>query len=172
MKEKEFNLLKQLSHSPHHSSQRELAQKVGISLGLLNLVLRNLILKGYVKTKTLNKKRIQYLLTPKGVIHVIKKSYQSTINTIHHYQELENKIISLLSHYIESGYQQFFLYGDGELAVMVHRVVKNHFDTLVLLEELDTQTNNQTNTVVLNLTGDQVRKIKGQVVNLAEYLKN
>ena len=47
-------------------SQRELASRLGVALGLVNSYLKNLVLKGFVRVKTFPKNRYSYLLTPKG----------------------------------------------------------------------------------------------------------
>ncbi len=56
------------SPSPRGGSvtQRNLAKKLGIALGLTNLYLKRLARKGYIKLKTVPPKRIKYYLTLKG----------------------------------------------------------------------------------------------------------
>jgi DNA-binding MarR family transcriptional regulator len=48
-------------------TQRTLATRLGIALGLTNLYLRRLIRKGYVKCVTVSPNRLVYSLTPRGV---------------------------------------------------------------------------------------------------------
>lgn len=65
-----FRVLKLLEENPH-LSQRELANRLGISLGKSNYLLRALIEKGHVKMQALRKggnrlNKIAYLLTPEG----------------------------------------------------------------------------------------------------------
>ena len=59
-----------LAENPHRS-QRALARELGISLGGLNYCLRALVEKGWIKVENFsrseNKLRYAYLLTPKGV---------------------------------------------------------------------------------------------------------
>ena len=77
--EDEFNLMRQLNRSPK-SSQRELADNLGFSLGKLNYCLKALQKKGLVKINNFrnNKNKVNYiyLLTPKG----ISKKTKLTIN--------------------------------------------------------------------------------------------
>ena len=67
----EFNVLRYLYKKPN-SSQRELAQNLGFSLGKLNYCLLSLKKKGLIKIKNFkkNKNKINYLylLTPKGIM--------------------------------------------------------------------------------------------------------
>lgn len=57
-------------------SQRELAQRLGIALGLVNSYLKNLIAKGYVRVKNFPRNRYAYLLTPQGVAEKSRLAYQ------------------------------------------------------------------------------------------------
>ncbi|MCM2357630.1 MAG: winged helix-turn-helix transcriptional regulator [Geobacteraceae bacterium] len=57
-------------------SQRELAQRLGIALGLVNSYLKNLIAKGYVRVKNFPRNRYSYLLTPQGVAEKSRLAYQ------------------------------------------------------------------------------------------------
>ena len=65
-----FQLLKLLQTHPH-LSQRELAEKMGVSLGKANYCMRALIEKGLVKLENFrhaeNKRKYAYLLTPAGI---------------------------------------------------------------------------------------------------------
>lgn len=65
-----LKILQQLSIKPD-SSQRELAQALGISLGSVNYCLKALVEKGCIKMHNFqqqkNKAVYAYLLTPKGI---------------------------------------------------------------------------------------------------------
>ena len=66
----QFNVLRKINSKPN-SSQRELAQELGFSLGKLNYCLKALKDKGFVKInnfkKNPNKIVYAYILTPKGL---------------------------------------------------------------------------------------------------------
>jgi DNA-binding MarR family transcriptional regulator len=57
-------------------SQRELAQRLGIALGLVNSYLKNLVAKGYVRVRNFPRNRYAYLLTPQGVAEKTRLAYQ------------------------------------------------------------------------------------------------
>jgi DNA-binding MarR family transcriptional regulator len=57
-------------------SQRELARRLGIALGLVNSYLKNLVAKGYVRVKNFPSNRYAYLLTPQGVAEKSRLAYQ------------------------------------------------------------------------------------------------
>jgi EPS-associated MarR family transcriptional regulator len=68
--ETRFRILRLLEGDPH-ASQREIAGKLGISVGRVNYCLQALIEKGLIKAKNFrnnaNKRAYLYLLTPRGI---------------------------------------------------------------------------------------------------------
>jgi len=64
--------------------------------------LKKLIKKGYVKIKYLNRKKLQYILTPKGFAEKLKKSYSYAKKVISEFTNYSNK----LSQYIISEYEK------------------------------------------------------------------
>ena len=71
-KEDHFQVLRKIHNNPE-TSQRDLAQALGFSLGKLNYCLKALEQKGFVKIQNLKKKKNklkyiqQYVLTPEGI---------------------------------------------------------------------------------------------------------
>ncbi|UFS72695.1 winged helix-turn-helix transcriptional regulator [Geomonas sp. RF6] len=70
-----FLLLSEIS-GEEQLSQRELAKRLGIALGLVNSYLKNLVAKGYVRVANFPKNRYAYLLTPKGFAEKSRLAYQ------------------------------------------------------------------------------------------------
>lgn len=57
-------------------SQRELAGRLGIAVGLVNSHLKNFVSKGLVRVKNYPRNRYAYLLTPKGFAEKSRLAYQ------------------------------------------------------------------------------------------------
>lgn len=57
-------------------SQRELAGRLGIAVGLVNSCLKNFVAKGYVRVKAFPRNRYAYLLTPKGFAEKGRLAFQ------------------------------------------------------------------------------------------------
>ena len=70
-----FLLLSEIS-GDERLSQRELAKRLGIALGLVNSYLKNLVAKGFVRVNNFPKNRYAYLLTPKGFAEKSRLAYQ------------------------------------------------------------------------------------------------
>ncbi len=57
-------------------SQRELAKRLGIAVGLVNSYLKNFVAKGFIRVKNYPRNRYTYLLTPKGIAEKSRLAYQ------------------------------------------------------------------------------------------------
>ncbi|MDD5687463.1 MAG: winged helix-turn-helix transcriptional regulator [Elusimicrobia bacterium] len=121
--EKEFAVISELSNN-HSPNQRIIAWKLGISLGLTNLIINRLARTGYIKIKQLNHRNIQYFLTPKGFSEKAKKSYNYTLKTISVLKLIREKIQSLVMERYKSGAKNFLIVGDNELADLTEIAIK------------------------------------------------
>ena len=63
---KELRALEEIDQNPE-LTQRQLSRKMGVALGVGNLLLKNLAKKGYIKVTHLSWKRWIYVVTPKGM---------------------------------------------------------------------------------------------------------
>tara|TARA_B110000438_G_C15650102_1_gene579198 strand:- start:604 stop:906 length:303 start_codon:yes stop_codon:yes gene_type:complete len=90
-----FNVLRKIKSSPK-STQRELAEELGFSLGKLNYCLKSLKNKGLVKIKNFkknpNKINYIYVLTPKGISERTKLTVNFMKRKMHEYDELKNEL--------------------------------------------------------------------------------
>ena len=93
-----FRVLHMLEEEPE-LTQRELAQKLGISLGGVNYCLKALIEIGHIKAgnfnKNPNKSVYLYLLTPKGIAEKAKLTAGFLKRKMAEYQALKNEIASI-----------------------------------------------------------------------------
>ena len=90
-----FEVLRRIQKKPN-SSQREIAEDLGFSLGKLNYCLKALKNKGLVKIsnfkKNSNKINYIYVLTPKGIAEKSKLTINFMKRKIKEYEELKREI--------------------------------------------------------------------------------
>ena len=97
MKEEQdhFDVLRKIEQNPE-SSQRELAESLGFSLGKLNYCLKALKVKGLIKidnfSKNPNKTGYLYVLTPKGIAEKTKLTINFMKRKMQEYDELKEEI--------------------------------------------------------------------------------
>lgn len=113
--EKELAVIREISNN-HLSDQRTIAIRAGISLGLANLIIKRLISKGYVKARQLDKKKIQYMLTPQGFAEKAKKSYSFTRRTIGLFKTTKGMLRDLILSECAKGADRFIIEGNTDLA--------------------------------------------------------
>jgi len=97
-KQNQFQILKSLEQDSH-STQRQLSNNLGVSLGKVNYCIKSLIEKGFIKVNNFrnNKNKIQYsyLLTPKGVEEKAKLTLDFIRIKTQEYDVLKQEIESL-----------------------------------------------------------------------------
>ena len=79
------------------TSQRELAEELGFSLGKLNYILKSLKQKGFVKIRNFQQQKnkikyMQYVITPKGVAERTKLTISFMKRKIKEDEELKKEL--------------------------------------------------------------------------------
>src|SRR5262249_56679704 len=78
----------------HPLTQRDLAQRLGVALGLTNLYLKRLARKGFIKVvqfpqKPAARKRLRYLVTPTGIAEKSRLTYEDSAYSPSRYPRAE-----------------------------------------------------------------------------------
>lgn len=94
-KQDHFNVLRGIQKNPE-SSQRELAEELGFSLGKLNYCIKALQNKGLVKIENFKKnpRKINYIyvVTPKGLTEKTKLTLNFMKSKMQEYDELKSEL--------------------------------------------------------------------------------
>ena len=90
-----FNVLRKIKSKPN-STQRELAEELGFSLGKLNYCLKALKNKGLIKMQNFGKNPYKlnyiYVLTPRGIAAKTKLTINFMKRKMQEYDELKKEI--------------------------------------------------------------------------------
>ena len=90
-----FNVMRKIDKQPQ-SSQRDLAEELGFSLGKLNYCLKKLKEKGLIKIRNFeknpNKLNYIYILTPKGIAEKTKLTVSFMKRKMEEYEELKKEL--------------------------------------------------------------------------------
>jgi DNA-binding MarR family transcriptional regulator len=73
-------------------SQRQLSHKFNIALGVTNACLRNMTRKGWIRVQGMNRRKIGYYLTPKGMTEKAKLTFHLISYTVQYYSDLKKRI--------------------------------------------------------------------------------
>jgi EPS-associated MarR family transcriptional regulator len=98
MNETEFKTLRELS-TDGTVSQRDLSKRIGLSLGSVNYIIKELMKKGYIKAQRFknsnNKAAYVYAVTPKGISVRIQQTQYFLQKKIEDYERLQKEIDEL-----------------------------------------------------------------------------
>jgi DNA-binding MarR family transcriptional regulator len=112
-------------------TQRSLATKLGVALGLTNLYLKRLARRGYIKITTIPSQRVRYLLTPQGFAEKSRLTYLYMQYSLSHYRDMRARLRETLSLITKTGMKRVVIYGTGELAEMAYLSLREMHLTLV-----------------------------------------
>ncbi|MBN2124861.1 MAG: winged helix-turn-helix transcriptional regulator [Deltaproteobacteria bacterium] len=101
-------------------SQRELSQRLNISLGLVNTFLRRLISKGYFKARTMPKNRLKYFLTPEGLARKSRLTAEYLKYSINFYKDIKHLLLRKYRDMENSDVRSILFYGAGEVAELAY----------------------------------------------------
>src|SRR5579872_293380 len=103
-----------------HLTQRNLAAKLGVALGLTNIYLKRLIRKGFIKCINVQSNRLLYLITPQGITEKTRLTYEFIDYSLHLYREVREHLRKALQPCRADGVNRIAVYGTGEAAELAY----------------------------------------------------
>lgn len=112
--QKEIHLLELLKSNPT-AGQRDMAEAVGLSLGMTNLLLKELSAKGWMMMRRLTARKIQYVLTPEGLKELSSRSIRFLKKSIRNVAEWRLRLEALIAVVEQSGMKGLQLIGGSDM---------------------------------------------------------
>ena len=128
---RELQLLSEVENNPE-VTQRQLSTRLGIALGLTNVLLRNLAQKGYVRATQAGWKRWLYAITPDGFSHKVRLTVAYISRVLDHYQNVRQTLREQLEPLALTTESRIAICGTGEFAELVYLGLKE-----IGIEEID-----------------------------------
>ena len=104
-------------------TQRTLAARLGIALGLTNLYLKRLIRKGYIKCVSTRPNRMRYLITPRGLALKARLTMVFMEYSLDLYRDARRHLRRSLDGQVERQ-KRVAIYGTGEAAELAYLVLR------------------------------------------------
>ncbi|MFO7737179.1 MAG: winged helix-turn-helix transcriptional regulator [Desulfatiglandaceae bacterium] len=101
-------------------SQRELSQRLNLSLGLVNAFLKRLVNKGYFKAKNLPRNRVKYFLTPKGLARKSRLTVDYLRYSVNFYREIKALLVNKFEELEDKEQRSILFFGAGEVAELAY----------------------------------------------------
>jgi len=117
--QKHLDTLLEIKENPS-TNQRSLARKLNISLGLTNAILKNLIVRGWIKAKKDTGRKLLYIITPKGMANVSSLMYKRFQETFHYYHYTRDLITTYLMKLYKEGIRTVNIYGINRLTEITY----------------------------------------------------
>lgn len=111
--DKQYELLDYLN-SETNTTQRAIAERIGVSLGSVNLLLKKMIDKGLVKTERLDARSLRYIVTPKGLAKKMKLAYTYSKNTYLYIRKIINTTEKIIKDAKNKGIDNVCLLGNKD----------------------------------------------------------
>ena len=110
-------------------TQRALAARLGVALGLANLCLKRLASKGLIKVmefpaKPSARKRLRYVLTPKGAVEKTRLSYEYMAYSLRLFRRTRGNLRETMARFHADGMKRFALCGVGEAAELAYLTLR------------------------------------------------
>jgi len=97
-------------------TQGTISKRIGVSIGMINALLKRAVHKGYVKVRSAPYKRYAYYLTPKGFSEKSRLVGEYLEISLSFFRQARQEYAELLERAQRSGMRRFALVGSGELA--------------------------------------------------------
>ena len=117
-------------------SQRSIAQKLGLALGLTNNYLKRCVKKGLIKIEQVPSNRYLYFLTPQGLSEKTRLTAQYLNHSFHYYREVKQESEQFFKQMLSAGYPRVALFGSGEITEIAQLVSKEMNVALVSVSDL------------------------------------
>ncbi len=138
--EKTFQILDALDRE-EISSQRQLADNSGISLGQVNYILKSLLDKGLVKVgnfkRNPHKISYAYLLTPKGIEEKSKLAVKFVLRKLREYEFLRASLTKRLIQIIDEGFVRIIFIGPLMVKEFIEGILQENKMNFILVNHLE-----------------------------------
>ena len=122
MNKDDFHILRLMGEIQRDGShtQRELARRLNLSLGLVNTFVKRLVNKGYFKVKTMPRNRVRYFLTPKGLATKSKLTVAYLRYSVNFYKDIKGLILNKFEEMTKNRIHSILFFGAGEIAELAY----------------------------------------------------
>lgn len=151
----EYRLMSEISEN-ENITQRELSNKLDLSLGSVNILIKKMIKEGLIKMNQVSTRQVFYMLTPAGLVEKTKKT--SRYIKIHYnaINQTKEKIKKILEDICKEYDNIYVLLEENEmnqvLRASVEEYISKYGDQNIKIINKDTKINKDKTSVILYLS--------------------
>lgn len=147
-------------------TQRSLAKRLGLALGLTNNYLKFCIRNGLIKVEKIPANRYYYYLTPKGIAKKGKLMGVCLRHSMKLFRETHHECIRMFEHFAVNKFHEVAIIGDNELSDVAYLVSKSYEVSLTVLNAPVKETEQYDAWIVAEIENGQL--YYDQIVKIAE----
>ena len=121
---RELRLLEEVEGTPE-LSQRNMANRLGVALGVANLLVRNLAKKGYIRANRVGWKRWVYVVTPAGIARKAHLTFAYVERFRDHYRRVRTLVREDIGSLAMRPGSRIAIYGATELAELMYLALRD-----------------------------------------------
>ena len=111
---RDLNILDCIEKNPN-STQASLASQLNVAIGNINLHLKRLTEKGFIKIQHSEKRKLIYIITPEGISLRVKLTNDYINNSLELYRLIRKRIIDVLNLCDRDGFKSIYIDGSGDI---------------------------------------------------------
>ena len=115
----DLQILNHIDENPE-TTQADLATQLGVAVGSVNWYVKRLTSKGYIKVTRMQRRRLKYLLTPKGVSEKARLTREFMKASLKWYRLTREDSTRFLQDARSKGYDTVCIRGDGDLTEIIY----------------------------------------------------
>lgn len=170
--DKEFVIMENIDHNSF-VTQRELSEKTGISLGSVNILLNKMVSEGLIKVEKIPANRVMYMLTPKGMVEKINKTYNYIRLHYKRINETKEKVKALLNGLLTCNKYIYILTCKDEINELLKTAVREigYEDRFIFKDTLEQAV--EESQIIIVYSHDDKEKYEGlgyKVINILEEI--
>lgn len=108
------------------ANQRTLAQNAGMSIGLMNAVLKRFVERGWIMLTNVNGRKLAYAVTVDGIKELTERGKRFASRTFKIANTYNEVLVKKISEAKEAGKQKVVLYGDSYIKFMIEYACKEN----------------------------------------------
>jgi len=108
-------LLEQIESDPD-ITQAILADRLDVSVGMVNLYIKRLVSKGYVKVKRAQRRKLRYIITPEGIALRARLTVNYLESSLRLYRRTRQRVRELIAQVKQAGFDSVCIEGDSDIA--------------------------------------------------------
>ena len=108
------------------ASQRVLAENAGISIGLMNAILKRFVERGWIMLSNVNLRKLSYAITPAGIAELSARSRTFAKRTFAIANKYNDTICNTVSRAKEDGKDTLALYGNSYIKFLLSYACQMH----------------------------------------------